>query len=152
MSTPSFPMDPMTQALEQAQKAGQKGEVPVGAVIVQGNRIIATAHNLVETTHDPTAHGEILALRQASQILKTAYLTNCRIYVTLEPCAMCAQAIALARLHSVFFGAYDPKGGAIDHGARIFTQPTCHHYPEIIGGLRAEECQILLRDFFKKLR
>ena len=152
MSTPSFCIDPMSKALEQARKAFVKEEVPVGAVIVQDNRIIAATHNLVETTHDPTAHAEILALRQASQILQTAYLTNCVMYVTLEPCAMCAQAIAFARIQSLFFGAYDPKGGAIDHGPRLFTQPTCHHSPEIIGGLRAKECQNLLIDFFKKLR
>lgn len=152
MSIPSFCIDPMGKALEQAQKAFLEEEVPVGAVIMQDNKIIAVAHNLVETTHDPTAHAEILALRQASQILQTTYLTNCALYVTLEPCAMCAQAIAFARIQSLFFGAYDPKGGAVDHGSRLFTQPTCHHSPDIIGGLRAEECQKLLRDFFKKLR
>lgn len=152
MSILSSVIDPMTQALEQAHHASRMDEVPVGAVIMQGGEVIASAHNLVKTTHDPTAHAEILVLRQASQILKTPYLTQCHLYVTLEPCAMCAQAASLARIQRLCFGAYDPKGGAIDHGSRLFSQPTCHHAPESVGGLREKDCEKILRDFFKTLR
>lgn len=152
MSTPSLRINWMAEALQQARKACQSQEVPVGAVIVHEQKIIAVAHNLVGTTHDPTAHAEILVLRQASQILRTSYLTDCDLYVTLEPCAMCAQAMAFARIRRLFFGAYDPKGGAIEHGPRLFAQATCHHHPEITGGLHADECQKLLKDFFRQLR
>ena len=142
----------MALALAEARQALQQGEVPVGAVLMQGKDLVAKAHNLVKTTCDPTAHAEILVVRQASQILKTSYLTRCTLYVTLEPCAMCAQAISLARLQRVYFGAYDPKGGAVEHGPRLFSQPTCHHVPEIIGGIQEDDCQKILKDFFKTLR
>ena len=151
--TPPPPHSWMKQALAQAEKAAKKGEVPVGAVIVYDQQVIAEAHNLVKTTCDPTAHAEILVIRQASAHLKTSYLTQCRLYVTLEPCAMCAQAIALSRLSQVFFGAYDPKGGAIDHGVRLFESPSCHHKPDLLfGGFHETTCQELLRGFFRKLR
>ncbi|MGI4850968.1 MAG: nucleoside deaminase [Janthinobacterium lividum] len=151
MSSVYFP-SPMALALAQAELAASLEEVPIGAVIVHENQVIAATHNLVITTHDPTAHAEILALRQASQYLKTSYLVNCDLYVTLEPCAMCAQAIAWARVRRLIFGAYDPKSGAVIHGPRLFSQPTCHHRPEVIGGIEEQLCQRQLRHFFQNLR
>ncbi len=144
----------MTQALEAAQAATVYGEVPVGAVLVEAasGRVLAITANRVEQDRDPTAHAEILAIRAGAKELQTPRLTDCDLYVTLEPCAMCAQAIAFARLRRVVFGAYDPKGGGVEHGARIFTQPTCHHAPEVIGGLEEEACGALLREFFAGLR
>ena len=138
----------MQHALDQAYLAQQQDEVPVGAVIVHNHTIIARAYNLVETTANPLAHAEILAIKQACAILKTSRLVNCDLYVTLEPCTMCAGAIAQAKLHRVYFGAFDPKGGAVDHGVRFFNQPTCFHHPEIYGGIREQECQHLLQAFF----
>ena len=151
MSSVSF-LSPMTLALTQAELAANLEEVPIGAVIVYENRIIAMAHNLVITTYDPTAHAEILALRQASQYLKTSYLVDCDLYVTLEPCAMCAQAIAWARIRRLIFGAYDPKSGAVTHGPRLFSQSTCHHRPEVIGGVEEQLCRLQLQNFFRNLR
>ncbi|MFB0923220.1 MAG: nucleoside deaminase [Alphaproteobacteria bacterium] len=144
----------MTQALEAAHAATAYGEVPVGAVLVEAasGRVLAITANRVEQDRDPTAHAEILAIRAGAKELQTPRLTDCDLYVTLEPCAMCAQAIAFARLRRVVFGAYDPKGGGVEHGARIFTQPTCHHAPEAIGGLEEEACGALLREFFAGLR
>ena len=142
----------MNQALEQARLAAQRGEVPIGAVIIRGNEIIASAHNLVETQSDPTAHAELLAIRSACEILKSPRLTDCDLYVTLEPCPMCATAISFARIRRLYFGAPDPKGGGVEHGARIFNQPTCHHKPEIIGGMNESECGEILREFFKERR
>ena len=140
-------------ALAEAEAAAQRGEVPVGAVLVAADgTVLARAGNRTEDLHDPTAHAEILAIRDATQRLGTARLPDCDLYVTLEPCAMCAAAISFARLRRVYFGAYDPKGGAVDHGPRFFAQPTCHHAPEIIGGLAEDRAGELLRRFFAKKR
>ena len=140
----------MVAALRQASLAAAAGEVPVGAVLLDGTsgRVLAAGHNLVETRHDPTAHAEIEVIRAAARALSAKRLVDADLYVTLEPCAMCAAAISLARLRRVYFGAYDPKGGGIEHGARIFAQATCHHRPEVIGGLMERECGALLKDFF----
>lgn len=145
---------PLLIALDYARKAAALGEVPVGVVIVKrnGGEIIAQAHNLTETNRDATAHAELLAIREASEKLGTPRLTGCDLYVTLEPCAMCAAAIAHARLDRLFFGAYDPKGGGVEHGPRFFTQPTCHHKPEVVGGLQEKECGELLKAFFEMRR
>ena len=143
----------MGLALEEARAAAAAGEVPVGAVLVdQRGRVLARAHNLVERLQDPTAHAELLAIRDAAQRLGMKRLVGATLYVTLEPCAMCAQAIAFARLRRVVFGAYDPKGGGVDHGARIFEQPTTHHRPEVVGGFRERDCAALLTDFFRQRR
>jgi tRNA(adenine34) deaminase len=144
----------MALALAFARRAAGRGEVPVGAVVVDGKsgRILARRHNLVLAHGDPTAHAELLAIRAAAKALGAARLADCDLYVTLEPCPMCAQAIAFARIRRLYFGASDPKGGGVEHGPRIFTQPTCHHRPEVIGGLRETECGDVLREFFKKRR
>lgn len=144
----------MQLALERAKAAPEQGEVPIGAVITdaQSGAVIASAHNLTEALTDPTAHAELLVIREAARKLRTTHLTECDLYVTLEPCAMCAQAIAFARLRRVYFGAYDPKGGGVEHGARIFRQPTCHHRPEVIGGLEEARCGSLLTEFFAAKR
>ncbi len=139
-------------ALDQAERAVKADETPVGAVIVKGNEVIASAHNLTESRNDPTAHAELLAIQGACRILHSRYLTECDLYVTLEPCPMCAQAISFARIRRLYFGAYDPKGGGIEHGPRIFTQPTCHHIPEIIGGVQEQACGELLKKFFSQKR
>ncbi len=133
--------------------ASQRDEVPVGAVIVdKSGQIIARAGNETRQTKDPTAHAEMVAIRRAAQILDNDRLAECSLYVTLEPCAMCAGAISHARLKKLVFGAYDPKGGAVDHGARFFEQKTCLHKPDIIGGVDAQECGIILQEFFKSKR
>lgn len=142
----------MQQALEQAENAAARGEVPVGAVIVKNNQIIAAAGNEVEELKDVTAHAEMLVIREASQKLGSPRLVDCDLYVTLEPCPMCAQAISMARLRRLYFGAYDPKGGGVEHGARLFSQPTCHHAPEIYGGIEEEKSANLLRSFFAAKR
>jgi tRNA(Arg) A34 adenosine deaminase TadA len=146
--------DFMARALDQAGLAAAVGEVPVGAVLVDGatEKIIASAHNLVETNSDPTAHAEMLVLRAAAAKSGAARLTGCDLYVTLEPCPMCAQAISLARLRRLYFGAYDAKGGGVEHGPRIFSQTTCHHAPEVIGGVNEIQCAQLLKDFFAERR
>ncbi|MEK9672357.1 MAG: nucleoside deaminase [Rhodospirillaceae bacterium] len=148
------PGDVMALALEDAREAAAKGEVPVGAVVVDGGtgRIVARAGNAVETPPDPTGHAEIRALRQAARDLGEARLTDCDLYVTLEPCTMCAGAIAHARIRRLYFGAYDPKGGGVEHGARVFEQKTCHHKPEVIGGLMETEASDLLQSFFMDKR
>lgn len=140
----------MLLALAEARRAGAIGEVPVGAVIVDGpsNSVIAAAHNRVESWNDPTAHAEMLVIWSAARHLNTPRLERCDLYVTLEPCAMCAQAIAFARIRRLVFGAYDPKGGGVDHGARVFGQATCHHHPEVIGGVEEMACAALLKEFF----
>jgi len=145
---------PMQLALTVARIAAQQGEVPVGAVIVDGTTkdVIARAHNLTETNNDPTAHAEMLVIREACEKLGTPRLINCDMYVTLEPCAMCAQAIAFARIRRLMFGAYDPKGGAVEHGPRIFSQATCHHKPEVIAGVEETACGELLKGFFVSKR
>ncbi len=138
----------MQQALEQAYQAINKDEVPVGAIIVYNNRVIAAAHNLTQCLGDPTAHAEMLAIKHACQMLGQGRLSECDLYVTLEPCAMCAGAISHARLRRVFYGAYDPKGGAVDHGPRIFQAPTCLHRPEVVSGINEQEASNLLKRFF----
>lgn len=142
----------MDEALRIAAEAAAMGEVPVGAIIVRDNVIISSAHNLTLANNDPCAHAEILAIRTAAQILDSERLNDCDIWVTLEPCAMCAGAIAHARLQRLYYGADDPKGGAIEHGPILFAQPTIHHRPEIYGGLKAKESAQLLQDFFKLRR
>ena len=144
----------MDLALAEAEAAAERGEVPVGAVVVDGRTgaVLARAGNAVEAMHDPTAHAEMLVIREAAAKRGTARLVDCDIYVTLEPCAMCAQAIAFARLRRLYFGAADPKGGGVEHGARIFQQPTCHHRPEVIGGIQESRAGELLRRFFEARR
>jgi tRNA(adenine34) deaminase len=144
----------MQLALDAARTAAEYGEVPVGAVVVEsaGGRVLSVAANRVEQDRDPTAHAEILAIRAAVRQLRVPRLTDCDLYVTLEPCTMCAQAIAFARIRRLVFGAYDPKGGGVEHGARVFSQPTCHHAPEIVGGMEEGACAGLLKEFFAGLR
>lgn len=142
----------MQSALMQAKAAMQIGEVPVGAVIVYKNEVIAAAHNETLKRKDPTAHAEMLAIRAACEKLQTTHLVDCDLYVTLEPCAMCAQAIAFSKITRIIYGASDPKGGGIEHGARIFNQPTCHHKPEVFSGIEADAASTLLKDFFKQKR
>lgn len=143
-------MSVMQMLLAEARKAGVAGEVPVAAAIVHAStgEVIATASNRTEADYDPTAHAELLAIRAACAKLQTTRLPDCDLVVTLEPCALCAAAISFARIRKVVFGAYDPKGGAIEHGPRWFTQPTCHHAPEVVGGVNESEAAALLRDFF----
>lgn len=139
-------------ALHQAHQAASKEEVPVGAVLVHNNLIIAQAHNLTETSNDPTAHAEILVIRQGCEILRKTRLDDCDLYVTLEPCTMCAGAIAHARIRRLYYGAYDPKGGAVDHGTQFFKQKTCLHRPEIYSGIHEKECSVILKSFFQEKR
>jgi tRNA(adenine34) deaminase len=144
---------PMRLALAEAVAAAARDDVPVGAVLVDGEgRVLAAAGNRVEADHDPTAHAEMLVLRRGAAQLGAARLVECDLYVTLEPCAMCAAAIALARLRRLYFGAYDPKGGAVEHGPHLFDQPTTHHRPEIYGGIEEGRAGELLRDFFRTRR
>lgn len=143
----------MTVALKQAELAGQRGEVPIGAVLVDSkNNILAADGNRIIELCDPTAHAEMLVIRQAAKKIGSERLHGCDLYVTLEPCAMCAQAIAFARLRRLYFAADDPKGGGVLYGARVFTQPTCHHQPEVYDGIQAEKAAALLKDFFGKRR
>lgn len=144
----------MEMALAEAAAAAGRGEVPVGAVVVEAasGRVLARAGNRVEADCDPTGHAELLALRAAAAAIGAPRLPECDLYVTLEPCAMCAQAISFARIRRLYFGAYDPKGGGVEHGARIFGQPTCHHAPEVIGGLEEVRCAALLQEFFAERR
>ena len=145
----TFPMpEPMRRALELARDAVAQGEVPVGAVIVQSGKIIATGANATRSGNDPTAHAEIVAIRAACAALGNDRLSDCDLWVTLEPCAMCAGAIAHARIARLYYAAPDPKGGGVEHGARVFAQPTCHHRPEVVAGLGETEAKSLLRDFF----
>ncbi len=141
-------------AINLAKKAAESGEIPVGAVIVDSKtgEIIAQSSNKTEQNNDPTAHAEILAIKEACKVKNSPRISDCDLYVTLEPCPMCATAISFARIRRVYFGAYDPKGGGIDHGARIFNQPTCHHKPEVYGGINEQECGEILKDFFKDKR
>lgn len=145
---------PMELAIHEAQVAAELGEVPIGAVLVDGasGALLARTHNRVEAEHDPTAHAELLAIRAAARRLGAKRLQDADLYVTLEPCPMCAAAISFARLRRLTFGAYDPKGGAVDHGPRIFEQPTCHHRPEVIGGVEETRCGALLKAFFAARR
>jgi tRNA(adenine34) deaminase len=143
----------MAQALDAAREAVAAGEVPVGAVVVDAaGEVIATASNRTRRDADPTAHAELLAIRDAAARLGNERLDGCTLWVTLEPCAMCAGAIAHARIARLYYGAPDPKGGAIDHGPRLFAQPTIHHRPEVYGGIGEQEAALLLRDFFSARR
>ena len=148
MNAPSF----MDLALKAAENAGKSGEVPIGCVIVRSDEVIATAGNRILTDRDPTAHAEILAIRQAARTVGSERLTECDLYVTLEPCTMCAGAISFARIRRLYFGAADPKGGAVESGVRFFAQATCHHAPEIYSAVGEQEAATLLRDFFKARR
>lgn len=143
---------PMAVALLEAEAASLRGEVPVGAVIVRDGAVIAQAGNRMREQKDPTAHAEILAIRDACVKLGNERLGDCDLYVTLEPCAMCAAAISFARLRRVYFGAIDPKGGAVESGGRFFNQPTCHHAPEVYGGIGETRSRALLQRFFSGLR
>lgn len=142
----------MQFALEEACAAADRGEVPVGCVIVREGQVIARAGNRTLADKDPTAHAELLAIRQAATALGSERLTDCDLYVTLEPCAMCATAMSFARIRRLYFGAADPKGGAVEHGVRFFAAPTCHHRPEVYGGINENDAATLLRDFFQARR
>jgi tRNA(adenine34) deaminase len=143
----------MVLALAEAEAAAARGEVPVGAVLVDGDGgIIAAAGNRVEADRDPTAHAEMLVVRAGAARFGSKHLTECDLYVTLEPCAMCAAAISFTRLRRLYFGAYDPKGGAVEHGPRLFDQPTIHHRPEVYGGIEEHRAGQLLRAFFRTRR
>lgn len=144
--------DPLELAFEEARQAADLGEVPVGAVIVQEGRILARAGNRPRSLADPTAHAEVLAIRAACRAIGSERLVGCDLYVTLEPCPLCASAISLARIRRLYYGARDAKGGGVEHGPRIFNQPTCHHAPEVYGGFRESEAAQLLRDFFARRR
>jgi tRNA(adenine34) deaminase len=149
--TPNPP--PMALALAEAEAAAARGEIPVGAVLIDSEgRVLAAAGNRVDADHDPTAHAEMLVLRAGASRLGVKRLAECDLYVTLEPCAMCAAAIGFARLRRLYFGAYDPKGGAVEHGPRLFDQPTTHHRPEIYGGIEERSAAGLLRAFFRQRR
>jgi len=148
-----FPLPPpMRAALDAAAAAAAVGEVPVGAVVIRDGAVIATAANAPRRLHDPTAHAEMLAIRAAAAALGRERLEDCDLWVTLEPCAMCAGAIAHARIARLYYGAADPKGGAVEHGPRFFAQPTCHHRPEVFAGIGDREAGELLRDFFTARR
>lgn len=146
--TPSF----MDLALKAAENAAKSGEVPIGCVIVRDNSVIAAASNRTLTDRDPTAHAELLAIREAARKLGSERLTDCDLYVTLEPCPMCAGAISFARIRRLYYGATDPKGGAVDSGVRFFASPTCHHRPEVYSSVGESEAATLLKDFFKARR
>jgi tRNA(Arg) A34 adenosine deaminase TadA len=149
----AFPLPaPMRQALDLARAAADIGEVPVGAVVVRSGQTIATSANAMRTDHDPTAHAEIVAIRRAAAAIGDSRLDGCELWVTLEPCAMCAGAIAHARLSRLYYAAADPKGGAVAHGPRFFGQPTCHHRPDVYPGIGESESAALLRDFFAARR
>ena len=143
---------PMARALALVERSAAAGEVPIGAVITRGGEVIAEAHNEPRTTHDPTAHAEILAIRRAAEALGSERLTDCELWVTLEPCAMCAGAIVHARLAKVYYAASDPKGGAVEHGARVFEQKQCLHRPEVYSGMGEARAAELLQDFFRERR
>lgn len=142
----------MRRALDLAAEAEAAGEVPVGAVVTRADEILAEARNAMRGTVDPTAHAEIVAIRAAAEALGQPRLDGCTLWVTLEPCAMCAAAASLARLDAVRFGAEDPKGGGVVHGARVFSQPTCHHRPDVLGGIGEAESAALLKRFFAERR
>jgi tRNA(adenine34) deaminase len=148
-----WPLPPyMALALEQAREASAAGEVPIGAVVVKDGKVLAAAHNEPRGRKDPTAHAEVLAIRAAARALGNERLDACELWVTLEPCAMCAGAIVHARIARVYYGAADPKGGAVEHGARVFEQPQCLHRPEVYAGIGEDPAAALLRDFFAARR
>jgi tRNA(adenine34) deaminase len=142
----------MDLALKAAENAAKLGEVPIGCVVVRDSSVIAAAGNRTLTDRDPTAHAELLAIREAARKLGSERLTDCDLYVTLEPCSMCAGAISFARIRRLYYGATDPKGGAVDSGVRFFASPTCHHRPEVYPSVGEREAATLLRDFFKARR
>jgi len=142
----------MDLALKTAENAGKSGEVPIGCVIVRDCEVIATAGNRTLSERDPTAHAEVLAIRQAAERIGTERLTDCDMYVTLEPCTMCAGAISFARIRRLYYGAADPKGGAVESGVRFFTSPTCHHVPDVYPGIGEQASAALLREFFRERR
>ena len=142
----------MQMALNEARAAAERGEVPVGAVLVRGSEVVARDGNRTRELNDPTAHAEMLVVRAAGALLKSERLMNCDLYVTLEPCAMCAAALSFARIRRLYFGAPDPKGGAVEHGPRFFSQPTCHHTPEVYGGIAERQAAEVLRAFFQERR
>ena len=144
--------DPMSAAFAAAREAAAAGETPVGAVVVRDGQVIAVARNRTIADRDPTAHAEMLAIRQAAAEIGSERLVGCDLYVTLEPCAMCAGAISFARIRRLYWAAGDPKGGAVENGPRFFSQPTCHHQPELYGGIRETEAGELLREFFRARR
>ena len=149
----SFPLpQPMRRALDLAAEAAAAGEVPVGAVVTIGDEIVAETRNAMRGSSDPTAHAEMEAIRAAAAKLGTSRLDECTLWVTLEPCAMCAAALAVARMKALRFAAEDPKGGGVIHGARIFAQPTCHHRPDVLGGIGEAEAAQQLRGFFAERR
>jgi tRNA(adenine34) deaminase len=148
MAGPSF----MQIAIEEARAAAARGEVPIGCAIVRNGTVIARAGNRTIADRDPTAHAELVAIRAASAALGSERLADCDLYVTLEPCAMCATAMSFARIRRLYFGAADPKGGAVEHGVRFFAAPTCHHRPEVYGGINESECAAPLKDFFQARR
>ncbi len=142
----------MSIALEEARAAAARDEVPVGCVVVRDGGIVARAGNRTIADHDPTAHAELIAIRAAASALSSERLADCDLYVTLEPCAMCAAAMSFARIRRLYFGAADTKGGAVEHGVRFFAAPTCHHRPEVYGGINESECGELLKNFFQARR
>jgi tRNA(adenine34) deaminase len=142
----------MDMALEEARAAGARGEVPVGCVIVRDGAVVASAGNRTLADRDPTAHAELIAIRAAAALLGSERLDGCDLYVTLEPCAMCAGAVAFARVRRLYYGAADPKGGAVDNGVKFFASPSCHHRPEVYGGLAEAEAGALLKEFFRERR
>ncbi|MGF7051570.1 tRNA(Arg) A34 adenosine deaminase TadA [Bosea sp. OAE752] len=144
--------DAMALAFDEARAAAARGEVPVGAVVMRDGAVLARAGNRTLELKDPTAHAEMLALRLACEAIGSERLIGCDLYVTLEPCPMCAAAISFARIRRLYFGAADPKGGAVENGVRLYESPTCHHQPEIYGGLRESEAAALLREFFRERR
>jgi tRNA(Arg) A34 adenosine deaminase TadA len=151
--TPLLPQSHMQAALAEAEAAQARGEVPIGAVVVaSGGRVLATASNRTRELNDPTAHAEMLAIRAACAALGSERLSGADLYVTLEPCPMCAAAMSFARIRRLYFGALDPKGGGVEHGPRIFNQPTCHHAPEVYGGIEETRAGDLLRAFFSARR
>jgi tRNA(Arg) A34 adenosine deaminase TadA len=143
----------LQRAFEEAERAAKRGEVPVGAVLVSADgKVLAYAGNRTEGDSDPTAHAEMLVIREAARVRGSPRMMDCDLYVTLEPCAMCAAAISFARLRRVIFAAYDPKGGAVEHGPRFFAQPTCHHAPEVVGGVEEQRAGEMLKQFFLERR
>lgn len=144
--------DPLSLAFDEARRAAIAGEVPVGAVVVRDGQVMAKASNRTRIDNDPTAHAEILAIREACRKLGSDRLPGCDLYVTLEPCPMCAAAISFARIRRLYYAAEDPKGGAVDNGVRLFHAPTCHHAPDVYGGIRASEAAAMLQAFFRERR
>jgi tRNA(adenine34) deaminase len=142
----------MEMALQEARAAGERGEVPVGCVLVRGGKVIARAGNRTIADRDPTAHAEMIAIREVARAIGSERLDDCDVYVTLEPCAMCTAAVSFARIRRLYYGAADPKGGAVENGVKFFASPTCHHRPEVYGGLTEAAASDLLTEFFRQRR